>query len=248
MAIDFSKTLTGDTVAMIFYAKRLLAGHETPFSKADFVDAIQTRADATLPADWSPQQRFSRAISGGDSVAAELYQAMKSAPGSEVRAAPIEKADDGPAHIGPAHAKMHSLAIDRQRERPISYPAAYSEVYTRPDNATLRAAVQREHLENAMEAIHGGVDHTMSIQEAQGMQPAKDFSATGTGDYSRAMARKSESAESELEKLARDYHAKHSEKSYEQCFSKILTAPENRALMKRSHDERIAKLGVRMAV
>lgn len=38
--IDFSKALTGDTATMVFYAKRLLGGGETPFTKADFVDAI----------------------------------------------------------------------------------------------------------------------------------------------------------------------------------------------------------------
>jgi hypothetical protein len=245
MTIDFSKALTGDTASMVVFAKRLLAGHETPFSKADFVDAIQVRADATLPADWSPQRRFSRAISGGDSVASELYRACKIAPGSEVRA-PVEKADEGPSFPGPAHAKMHSLAIDRQRERPISYAAAYSEVYSHANNAALRAAVQREHLQQALAAIHGGVDHTMSIGEAQRMEPAKDF--TRTGDFGRAIARKSESAESELESLARTYHAKHAEISYESAFAKVLMAPENRALMKRAQDERIAKLGVRMAV
>jgi hypothetical protein len=244
-AINFSKQLTGDTVSMIFYAKKLLDGHETPFSKADFVDAIQTRADATLPADWSPQRRFSRAISGGDSVASELYRACKIAPGSEVRA-PVEKADEGPQHIGPAHAKMHSLAIDRQRERPISFASAYSEVYTRPDNAALRRAVQREHLQHAMGVIHGGVSGTLSIDEAQRMEPAKDF--TRQRDYSRDIARKSESAESELEKLARAYHAAHPEKSYESAFTKVLTAPENRALARRAQDERIAALGCRLAV
>ena len=67
--LDFSKALLGDTSTMVFYAKRLLGGGETPFTKADFVDAIQARADATLPDKLTPQQRFSRAISGGDEVA-----------------------------------------------------------------------------------------------------------------------------------------------------------------------------------
>ena len=52
--IDFSKALTGDTATMFFYAKRLLGGGETPFTKADFVDAIQARADATLPDKLTP--------------------------------------------------------------------------------------------------------------------------------------------------------------------------------------------------
>jgi hypothetical protein len=245
--VDFSKAMIGDIATMIVFAKRLLDGHETPFSKADFVDAIQTRADATLPADWSPQRRFSRAISGGDSVASELYRACKVAPGAEVRA-PVEKADDGPVHIGPAHAKMHSLAVDRQKERAIPYAAAYTEVYTRPDNAALRAAVQREHLQHAMGmmnggADYGGVDRTLSISEAQGKEPAKDF--TRTGDYGRAIARKSESAEQELESLARKYRAAHPDvKSYEIAFSKVLCDPANLAIAKRAQQERLVALGV----
>jgi hypothetical protein len=243
MAIDFSKALTGDTVSMVFYAKKLLDGHETPFTKADFIDAIQVRADATLPDNLSPQQRFSRAISGGDSVASELYRACKIAPGAEVRA-PVEKADDGPVHIGPAHARMHALAVDHSKAKSMTYQGAYSYVYSHPDNAALRAAVQREHLAHALAGIHNGPAPTLSIHEAQNLQPARSF--RNVGDYSRDVA--SKSAVSELEKLARAYHAAHPEKSYESAFTKILTAPENRALMKRAADERIAALGVRVAV
>ena len=173
--INFTKALTGDTATMVFYAKRLLGGGETPFSKADFVDAIQARADATLPDKLTPQQRFSRAISGGGEVAMTLYRACKMAPGSEVRP-PIEKEDDGPRHIGEAHARMYSLGVDRQRERSIPFAAAYSEVYTAPANAALRAAVQREHLQHQMEMMGdaGGIyGHAMSIDEAQTLAEAR---------------------------------------------------------------------------
>ena len=147
--IDFSKALTGDTATMVFYAKRLLGGGETPFTKADLVDAIQARADATLSDGLSPQQRFSRAISGGDEVAMTLYRAMNAAPGSSVRA-PIEKADSGPRHAGPASAKMHSLALDRQRSRAIPFSSAYYETYIHPDNKDLREQVKREELEHLL--------------------------------------------------------------------------------------------------
>ena len=142
---------------------------------------------------------------------------------------------------------MHSLAIDRQRERSIPYSAAYTEVYTNPANASLRAAVQREHLEHQLFHGSGGVTGTLSIQEAQNKEPAKDFSATGTGDYSRQVARKSatNSAEAALGALARAYQAEHPEiKSYEIAFSKVILAPENRHLAKRAEAERLAALGV----
>ena len=224
--IDFSKALTGDTATMIFYAKRLLGGGETPFTKADFVDAIQARADATLPDKLTPQQRFSRAISGGDEVAMTLYRAMNAAPGCSVRP-PVEKQDSGPVHIGPAHAKMHSLAIDRQRERSIPFAAAYTEVYTNPANASIRAAVQREHLEFALNNLHGGVTGTLSIQEAQRMEPAKDFA--GTGDYQRDIATKKSAAECELRSLASKRRALTGETDAV-AFTKVLTDPSNAAL------------------
>ena len=231
--IDFSKALTGDTATMVFYAKRLLGGGETPFTKADFVDAIQARADATLPDKLTPQQRFSRTISGGDDVAMTLYRAMNAAPGSSVRA-PVEKQDTGPVHIGPAHAKMHSLAIDQQKERSIPYAHAYSEVYTAAANATLRAEVQREHLEHALAGIYGsgGVSGTLSIQEAERLEPAKDFSATGTGDYSRQVARKS--AETGIQKLADRYHCEHPNMTAAQAYTCVLTSPQHREIAKRA--------------
>jgi hypothetical protein len=40
-----------------------------------------------------------------------LYKALKRAPGSEVKPAPQESAKE-PEFIGPAHARIHSLAID----------------------------------------------------------------------------------------------------------------------------------------
>jgi hypothetical protein len=249
-AINFTKATTGDIPTMIFFAKKLLDGEPTAFAKHDFIDAIQVRADAIYPDRLSPQSRFTKAILE-DEVAKTLYRACKAAPGTEVRA-PVEKTDDGPVHIGPAHAKMHSLAIDRQRERPIGYAAAYSEVYNHGTNAALRRKVQAEHLEHqlSMMAGSGGVSGSLSITEAQNLEPTRSFSTAG--QYSRDIAAKpavkSATAEAELERLARKYHAEHADKSYEQSFYKILTAPEHRALARRAQDERIAALGCRCAV
>jgi hypothetical protein len=72
------------------------------------------------------------------------------------------------------------------------------------------------------------------------LEPAKDF--TRQGDYGRAVAAKS--AQSELEKIARDFHSKNPDRSYEQAFTKVLTDPQNRSLMKRAQRERLAALGV----
>ena len=87
--------------------------------------------------------------------------------------------------------------------------------------------------------IPSGVTRTLTIDEAQNLEQAPPFSRQG--DYARAVA---EPAQKQLEKLARDYHAKHAETSYAVAFTKILTAPENRVLAKRAQQERLEALGV----
>jgi len=167
-----------------------------------------------------------------DEIGRLLYKAMKAAPGSEVKTDPAHGTQDfvgrGLQHIGENHARMHSLAVDRQKERGVPYAHAYTEVYTNSANAALRAAVQREHLEHALAGIHGGVTHTLSIQQAQNLEPAKDF--TRTGDFGRAIARKN--AEAELQRLADARHALHPEESRATSYTKVLTDPRHAAIRK----------------
>jgi hypothetical protein len=69
-------------------------------------------------------------------------------------AAPADPRQDYVA--GPAHARMHSMAIDFQRANPRhSYESAYSRVYTAPENAGLRGNINREHLAASMGAVRG---------------------------------------------------------------------------------------------
>ena len=64
---------------------------------------------------------------------------------------PLRKAAETAELIGPAHVKMHSMAIDFQRANPRhSYESAYSRVYTAPENGSLRAEINREHLAASM--------------------------------------------------------------------------------------------------
>jgi hypothetical protein len=127
-------------------------------------------------------------------------------------------------HRGEAHARMHSLAVDRQRSRSIPYSAAYSEVYTAPQNASIRAAVQREHLEAQLKNIHGGgVTGTLSIQEAQRKEPARSFSGTG---YDRDIAEK------KLQSLADARHAAHPEESASQSYVKVMLDPAHAEIRK----------------
>ena len=230
-AIDFSKALTGDVSVMSFYAKRLLAGGEVAFQKHDFIAAIEKRAAEIYPDRLTPAQKFSRCICDDD-TGRLLYRACKAASGSEVRP-PVEKQDTGPVHIGPAHAKMHSLAIDRQKERGIPYSSAYSEVYVHGDNASLRAAVQREHLEHQLSLTHGGggVTHTLSSSEAENLD-GKVPSFRGTG-YDRDIAAK-KSAEAEIQKLADRYRSEHPNITAAQAYTHVLTLPQHREIAKRA--------------
>ena len=69
---------------------------------------------------------------------------------------PLRKAADHAEFLGPAHAKLHSQAVDHMRANPrLSYEAAYSRMYTHPENAGLRAEINREHLAASMAAVHG---------------------------------------------------------------------------------------------
>jgi hypothetical protein len=69
---------------------------------------------------------------------------------------PLQKAADVAEFFGPAHAKMHSLAIDHQRAHSgMSYQQAYSHLYTRPENEALRNAIKAEHMRATMARANG---------------------------------------------------------------------------------------------
>jgi hypothetical protein len=206
-----------------------------------FLSQYAERAEKARTAGESRERAYTRLIVS-DPAARALFKAYQRAPNGEPP--PVAKVDGGD-FIGPHAARLHVEATARQRERGISYAAAVSEIVNK--DPALSAAVRDEHLQHALAAMGGagGVDHTLSISEAQNLG-GKVPSFRGTG-YDRDIATK-KSAESELEKLARAYHAAHPEKSYESAFAKVLTAPENRALARRAQDERIAALGCRLAV
>ena len=55
---------------------------------------------------------------------------------------------------GDAEAKLVSLAIDHQRAHStMSYAAAYSYIYTLPENSALREQAKKEHLARALRAV-----------------------------------------------------------------------------------------------
>ena len=151
--MEFQKILPADESIVMFAKIAVNQGRSPGIEKHDFYDAIVKRAGALRADGESPQQAFAKTIVD-DPEGRLLYQAMKIAPGSEVKAAP-QPAPPSPEAaanlLGPAHAKMHSQAVDHQRANPrLSYESAYSRMYTHPDNAGLRAEINREHLAASM--------------------------------------------------------------------------------------------------
>jgi hypothetical protein len=69
---------------------------------------------------------------------------------------PLQKAAEMAEFLGPAHAKIHSLAIDHQRAHSgMSYQQAYSHLYSRPENEALRNAIKAEHMRATMARANG---------------------------------------------------------------------------------------------
>jgi hypothetical protein len=156
--MEFQKVLPSDESIVMFAKIAVNQGRSPGIEKHDFYDAIVKRAEALRAGGESPQQAFSKVITE-DETGRLLFQAMKIAPGAEVKPAP-QAAPPSPEEaarlLGPAHAKMHSQAIDHQRANPrLSYESAYSRMYTHSDNASLRAEINREHLAASMAAVHG---------------------------------------------------------------------------------------------
>jgi hypothetical protein len=90
---------------------------------------------------------------------AKAHDAIHGTKLSLEKAAPPDPAQcyvspaEAAARLGPAHAKIHSQAIDFRRANPRhSYESAYSRVYSAPENANLRAEINREHLAASMAA------------------------------------------------------------------------------------------------
>ena len=161
--MEFQKVLPSEVLpsnsSIVMFAKIAVNQGRSPgIEKHDFYDAIVKRADELRADGESPQQAFSKVITD-DETGRLLYKAMQIAPGAELKpvAQPAPPSREESARLlGPAHARLHSQTIDHQRANPrLSYESAYSRMYTAPENAGLRAEINREHLAASMAAVHG---------------------------------------------------------------------------------------------
>src|SRR3979411_1412179 len=85
--MEFQKVLASDSSIVMFAKIAVNQGRSPGLEKNAFYDAIVKRAEALRADGESRQQAFSKVITE-DETGRLLYQAMKIAPGSEVKPAP----------------------------------------------------------------------------------------------------------------------------------------------------------------
>jgi hypothetical protein len=69
---------------------------------------------------------------------------------------------------GPAHRKLHEMALEHSRQHGLTYEQSYTRLYTSPENIGLKAAI----------AAEDGV-RTLTMEEAMALAPSKEFQSYG---------------------------------------------------------------------
>ena len=136
---------------------------------------------------------------------------------------PLKKAAEIAEHLGPSHAKLHSMAVDHQRAHAgMSYQSAYAYLYAKPENVSLRNAVKAEHMSATMAGL--GQD----LGKAAPPDPEQD--------YVDPSARTPAAAEI-LDRLVVTRMKSDPKLSYQQTFTTEYLAPKNRSLKQRYNFE-----------
>jgi hypothetical protein len=114
---------------------------------------VYTDPRNTAIVDGSKCDDLSTAFDATYGTAKSLIPVAKAAASYD----PLRKAADHAQHLGPNHARLHSLAIDHMRAHSgMSYESAYSHLYSRPENVSLRNAVKAEHMQATMAGMARG--------------------------------------------------------------------------------------------
>jgi hypothetical protein len=130
---------------------------------------------------------------------------------------PLAKAAELAEIRGPAHARLHSMAIDHQRAHPgMSYQSAYGYLYAKPENVSLRNAVKAEH----MQATMAGLGKAAQAGLGAPPDPEQDYASPSSGN-------------DELDKLIITRMKANPKLSYQQAFTTEYLAPANRSLKER---------------
>jgi hypothetical protein len=154
---DFAKVIREDPEWVISFAKMQIEGKTTGLEKHDYIAAIERHAAATYGDTMGKERSFAKAIVEDD-VGKLLYRALKAAPGSEIKPTPPSASGDAiQDFVGrPAHARLHSMAVDHQRAHSgMTYAQAYSHLYSRPENEALRNQIKSEHMAATMGRANG---------------------------------------------------------------------------------------------
>jgi hypothetical protein len=224
--MEFQKILPADSSIVMFAKIAVNQGRSPGIEKHDFYDAIVKRANELRADGESKEQAFTKTIVE-DETGRLLYQAMKLAPGAEVKPVPQPSPPSPEAAaqlLGPAHARLHSQAVDHKRANPrFSYEVAYSRMYTAPENAGLRAEINREHLGASMAAVHG---HGELGKAAAPPDPSQDDVSPGP-------------AHDELNERVVTRMKSDPSLSYAQAFTREYLHPDNRSLKSRVDAESI---------
>jgi hypothetical protein len=131
---------------------------------------------------------------------------------------PLRKAAEIAESYGPAHAKMHSMAVDHQRAHAgQSYASAYSYLYTHPQNVGLREKVKAEHMKATMS---GYDDQRLDKAAALPMDPPQDDVIPG-------------SARQDLHQLVVERMKRSPNLTYERAFVREYLHPANASLKAR---------------
>jgi hypothetical protein len=142
---------------------------------------------------------------------------------------PLQKSAEIAEQFGPAHAKLHSMAVDHQRAHSgMSYEQAYSHLYSRMENAPLRDAIKAEHMRASMAGLGDGE----LGKAAAPMDAVQDYVSPGA-------------ATAELERLVVTRMKNNPKLSYQQSFTQEYLAPANRSLKDRYDQEGILRAQAR---
>jgi hypothetical protein len=146
---------------------------------------------------------------------------------------PLQKKAEAAEHLGPNHAKLHSLAVDHMRAHDgMSYESAYSYLYAKPENVSLRNAVKAEHMRATM-AGHSGGEVGKAAPSDPGQAPSDPEQ-----DFVSPSARTPAAAEV-LDRLVVTRMKSDPKLSYERAFTQEYLAPANRSLKQRYDAESI---------
>lgn len=180
------------------------------YAKA-FTETYLDPANAVIR-DGSKYDALSKAFDSVHGTAHSLVKAAKAAPYD-----PLAKAAEMAEHLGPNHARLHSMAVDHMRARAgMSYESAYAYLYGKPENEALRNAIKAEHMRATMAGLGDG-ELGKAAAPADAVQDDVD---PGSAEY-------------ELHSLVVTRMKNEPNLSYQQAFTHEYLAPANRSLKER---------------